>query len=49
MFTFPVPDAAVLVRFVIFSPEIVQPVVAVTVPEIKVLPPTVARVVNTVY
>ena len=39
MFTLPVPVGAVIVKFVIFIPEIVQPTFVLIVPEINVLPP----------
>ena len=49
IFTFPVPVGVVTVRFVIFSPEIVQPVFVLTVPEITMFPPTSPGPVKVVY
>jgi hypothetical protein len=49
MFTFPVPVGVVTVRFVIFNPEIVQPVLVLTVPEITMFPPISPGPVRVVY
>jgi len=49
MYGTPAPVGVVMVRFVIFNPAIVQPVFVLTVPEIKVFPPTRPGAVNTVY
>ena len=49
MFGTPTPVPAVIVRFVIVKPAMVQPTDALTVPEIAVLPPSGSYVVKTVY
>ena len=49
MFTFPVPAGVVTVKLVIFMPEIVQPVLVLTVPEITMFPPISPGPVIVVY
>ena len=49
MFTFPVPVGVVTVKFVIFRPEIVQPVFVLIVPETTMFPPISPGPVIVVY